>query len=126
MQERLLSLDVFRGATVVSMIIVNNPGSWDTVYPPLLHAKWNGCTPTDLIFPFFLFMVGVSIHFAYQSKRKEGLSKKNFQKIGKRAALIFLCGMLLTWFTLPLEKMVDLERLATLRIPGVLQRISNG
>lgn len=124
MQQRLLSLDVFRGATVVAMIIVNNPGSWDTVYPPLLHAKWNGCTPTDLIFPFFLFMVGVSIHFAYQSKKKEGLTKKNFQKIGKRAALIFLCGMLLTWFTLPLEKMVDLERLATLRIPGVLQRIS--
>ena len=124
MQQRLLSLDVFRGATVVSMIIVNNPGSWDSVYPPLLHAKWNGCTPTDLIFPFFLFMVGVSIHFAYQSKKIEGLNKKNFQKIGKRAALIFLCGMLLTWFTLPLEKIVDLERLATLRIPGVLQRIS--
>ncbi len=124
MQQRLLSLDVFRGATVVSMIIVNNPGSWDSVYPPLLHAKWNGCTPTDLIFPFFLFMVGVSIHFAYQNKKKEGLNNKNFQKIGKRAALIFLCGMLLTWFTLPLEKMIDLERLASLRIPGVLQRIS--
>lgn len=124
MQERLHSLDVFRGATVVSMIIVNNPGSWESVYPPLLHAEWNGCTPTDLIFPFFLFIVGVSIHFAYQRKKTEGLTKGNLLKIGKRAALIFLFGMLLAWFTLPLERMVDLERLTTLRIPGVLQRIS--
>ncbi|MFM7852950.1 MAG: DUF5009 domain-containing protein, partial [Flammeovirgaceae bacterium] len=57
MQERLYSLDVFRGITVAAMILVNNPGSWDSVYAPLLHAHWHGCTPTDLIFPFFLFIV---------------------------------------------------------------------
>jgi len=59
--ERLLSLDVFRGITIMGMILVNNPGTWSAVYPPLLHAKWHGCTPTDLIFPFFLFIVGVAI-----------------------------------------------------------------
>jgi len=65
---RLLSLDVFRGATVAAMILVNNPGSWQTVYSPLKHAEWNGCTPTDLIFPFFLFIVGVSIAYSYGTK----------------------------------------------------------
>ena len=124
MGPRLLSLDFFRGATVMAMILVNNPGSWDSVYPPLLHAHWNGCTPTDLVFPFFLFIVGVSIHFAYRDKKSEGLTKKNFLKILKRAAIIFLLGALLGWFTLPPARMIDFERLATFRIPGVLQRIS--
>jgi len=124
MQDRLHSLDFFRGATVVAMIIVNNPGTWDSVYGPLRHAPWNGCTPTDLIFPFFLFIVGVSIHFAYQTKKQEGLTKKNLIKIIKRAIIIFLFGLFLAWFTLPLGRMFDAERLATLRIPGVLQRIS--
>ena len=124
MGPRLLSLDFFRGATVMAMILVNNPGSWDSVYPPLLHAHWNGCTPTDLVFPFFLFIVGVSIHFAYRDKKGEGLSKKNFLKIVKRAVIIFLLGALLGWFTLPPARMIDFERLATFRIPGVLQRIS--
>lgn len=122
--HRLQSLDFFRGITVVAMIIVNNPGSWDAVYPPLLHAHWNGCTPTDLIFPFFLFIVGVSIHFAYRNRKTDGLTKKHFQKILRRSLLIFLFGLLLAWFTLPAERMIDLERLNTLRIPGVLQRIS--
>ena len=124
MQDRLHSLDFFRGATVVAMIIVNNPGTWDAVYGPLRHATWNGCTPTDLIFPFFLFIVGVSIHFAYHTRKREGLNKKNLLKIVKRAAIIFLLGLCLAWFTLPLGRMFDGERLATLRIPGVLQRIS--
>jgi predicted acyltransferase len=124
MQSRLLSLDVFRGATVIGMTIVNNPGTWDSVYSPLRHAKWNGCTPTDLIFPFFLFIVGVSIHFAYEAKKLEGLNRKNFLKLLRRAALIFLLGLFLAWFTLPIGRMFDLERLSTLRIPGVLQRIS--
>ncbi len=123
-RERLLSLDFFRGATVMAMILVNNPGTWNSVYSPLLHAEWNGCTPTDLIFPFFLFIVGVSIHFAYQNKKSEGLTKKNLLKILKRAGLIFLLGILLGWFTLPPARMIDLERLAVFRIPGVLQRIS--
>ncbi|MBY0432973.1 MAG: heparan-alpha-glucosaminide N-acetyltransferase domain-containing protein, partial [Cyclobacteriaceae bacterium] len=123
MQERVLSLDFFRGVTVAAMITVNNPGSWSDVYAPLLHAEWNGCTPTDLIFPFFLFIVGVSIHFAYREKKTSGLTRSTFIKIAKRSIVIFLLGMLVAWFTLPLSRMVDLERLATLRIPGVLQRI---
>lgn len=117
--ERILSLDVFCGITVAAMILVNNPGSWEHVYPPLLHAHWNGCTPTDLIFPFFLFIVGMSIHFAYQSKKSEGLTKKIFWKIAKRAVIIFLLGIFLAWFPI-----FSLERLSHLRIPGVLQRIS--
>ena len=59
--QRLMALDVMRGLTIALMIMVNTPGSWSYVYPPLLHSKWNGCTPTDLVFPFFLFIVGVSI-----------------------------------------------------------------
>ena len=117
--DRLLSLDVFRGATVAAMILVNNPGSWDAVYPPLLHAHWNGCTPTDLIFPFFLFIVGMSIHFAYQSKLQEGLTKKVFSKILRRTVIIFALGILIAWFPI-----FSLERLSHIRIPGVLQRIS--
>src|SRR5882672_8672795 len=101
------------------MILVNNPGSWDTVYPPFLHAHWNGCTPTDLIFPFFLFIVGMSIHFAYQSKLTEGLTQKIFLKILKRTLIIFALGIFLAWFPV-----FSLERLSRIRIPGVLQRIS--
>src|SRR5579871_223770 len=117
--DRLLSLDVFRGATVAAMILVNNPGNWDTVYSPLLHAHWNGCTPTDLIFPFFLFIVGMSIHFAYASSVSAGLSRPVFLKILKRAAIIFALGIFIAWFPI-----FSLERLSHLRIPGVLQRIS--
>lgn len=114
--QRLYSLDVFRGITVAAMILVNNPGSWDSVYPPLLHAKWNGCTPTDLIFPFFLFIVGVSIHFAYQTKFAEGFTRKVFLKILKRALIIFSLGIFLSLF--------PKFNFSTVRIPGVLQRIS--
>jgi predicted acyltransferase len=114
--NRLYSLDVFRGITVAAMILVNNPGSWDSVYPPLLHAHWHGCTPTDLIFPFFLFIVGVSIHFAYQSKLSEGLTNKNVIKIIRRAVIIFLLGMMLA--------LIPKFNFSTVRILGVLQRIS--
>src|SRR5258706_2443849 len=113
-KERILSLDVFRGITVAAMILVNNPGNWGAVYPPFLHAHWNGCTPTDLIFPFFLFIVGMSIHFAYQSKLQDGLSKKVFLKILKRTLIIFALGILLAWFPV-----FSLERLSRIRIPGV-------
>ncbi|MGC4021670.1 MAG: heparan-alpha-glucosaminide N-acetyltransferase domain-containing protein [Cyclobacteriaceae bacterium] len=118
-KERLLSLDAFRGITVAAMILVNNPGDWGAVYPPLLHSKWNGCTPTDLIFPFFLFIVGLSIHFAYQEKLSEGFSRKIFLKILKRSLIIFGLGLLLAWFP-----NFSLSDLSTIRIPGVLQRIS--
>src|SRR5476651_458859 len=67
-KPRLLSLDVFRGITIAAMILVNNPGDWGHIYSPLEHSVWNGCTPTDLIFPFFLFIVGVSIVYAMESK----------------------------------------------------------
>jgi len=123
MERRLLSLDFFRGATVIAMITVNNPGTWDAVFSPLRHAPWNGCTPTDLIFPFFLFIVGVSIHFAFRDRRNEELRSKNLRKITRRSIIIILLGILLAWFTLPIERIADVQRLSTLRIPGVLQRI---
>src|SRR5205814_1592431 len=71
-RERLLSLDVFRGLTIAGMLIVNNPGSWASIYPPLEHATWNGWTPTDLIFPFFLFIVGVTTYLSLNSRRARG------------------------------------------------------
>lgn len=114
--DRLKSLDAFRGLTVASMILVNNPGSWSHVYPPLLHAPWHGCTPTDLIFPFFLFSVGISIHFAYQSKKESGLTKTVRFKILKRTVTIFALGLFLSLF--------PSFHFETVRIPGVLQRIS--
>lgn len=120
---RLLSLDFFRGATVIAMITVNNPGTWNAVYDPLLHAPWNGCTPTDLIFPFFLFIVGVSIHFAFVRRLDEVFRTKNLRKITRRSMIIILLGILLAWFTLPLERLIEFDRLSTLRVPGVLQRI---
>ena len=104
---RLQSLDVFRGVTMAAMVIVNNPGDWGHVYPPLLHAEWHGCTPTDLVFPFFLFIVG----FATTLSRKSG----RWVSILRRALTIMALGWFLAgfpWFNL-----------STLRIPGVLQRI---
>lgn len=115
-KPRLDSLDAFRGLTVAAMILVNNPGSWNFVYPPLRHAEWHGCTPTDLIFPFFLFIVGVSIHFAYQEKTVAGLTSVVFWKIAKRALIIFGLGLFLALF--------PRFNFETVRIPGVLQRIS--
>ncbi len=105
---RLLSLDVFRGITMASMVIVNNPGDWGNVYPPLLHAPWNGWTPTDLIFPFFLFIVGVSLTLSRSTMT-------SWPRVVRRAALIFLVGLLLTG--------IPRFPFATWRIPGVLQRI---
>ncbi|MEM1320737.1 MAG: heparan-alpha-glucosaminide N-acetyltransferase domain-containing protein [Bacteroidota bacterium] len=116
-RQRLLSLDVFRGLTIALMILVNNPGSWSTVYAPLLHASWHGCTPTDLVFPFFLFIVGVSITLAL-SKRKERGDPQGaiIQKILRRTLLIFAIGLFLHGF--------PYFDLSTIRIPGVLQRIA--
>ena len=74
--ERLVSLDVFRGLTIAGMILVNNPGSWSTMYPALQHAKWNGCTPTDYIFPFFLFIVGVAITISLTKRKESGIEQK--------------------------------------------------
>ena len=94
--NRLLSLDVFRGLTITGMILVNNPGNWSHVYPPLLHADWHGITPTDLVFPFFLFIVGVSIAIAYTKRLKAGTPKgRLIAKILRRTLTIFLIGMFL-------------------------------
>src|SRR4028118_838016 len=88
--QRLLSLDVFRGITVAAMILVNNPGSWGHIYAPLEHAKWHGCTPTDLIFPFFLFIVGVSIVYALDSARRDlDRHPQLLGRIMRRGAILF-------------------------------------
>jgi len=115
--ERYLALDVLRGITVSMMILVNIPGSWSYVYPPLLHAKWHGCTPTDLVFPFFLFVVGVSMFFSF-SKYDNTLNSKTLLKIGKRTLLIFAIGLFLNSFP---QWAIDYSKL---RIMGVLQRIA--
>ena len=114
---RLLSLDAFRGLTVAGMILVNNPGTWSAIYSPLAHAEWHGWTPTDLIFPFFLFIVGVSITLAL-SRRAEAAGPKRdlYLKIMRRALIIFALGMVLAGF--------PFFELSTIRIPGVLQRIA--
>jgi predicted acyltransferase len=113
--KRLLSLDVFRGITVAFMIIVNNPGDWDNLYWPLEHAKWNGCTPTDLVFPFFLFIVGVAIPFADKANNVEGKSAK-YRKIIIRSMKLFGLGLFLSLF--------PKFNIETVRIMGVLQRIA--
>ena len=101
------------------MLLVNNPGSWSHIYDPLEHAPWHGWTPTDLIFPFFLFIVGVSMTFSYARMIEQGADRRDLLvKSVKRAALIFLVGLLLHGFP------NYLERLPTFRIPGVLQRIA--
>jgi predicted acyltransferase len=113
MNKRLLSLDVFRGMTVALMILVNNPGDWGHIYAPLEHAEWNGCTPTDLVFPFFLFIVGVSISFAMQGKVAD---RATVTKILTRSLKLFGLGLFLSLFP-----KLDLS---VVRIPGVLQRIA--
>ena len=96
--KRILALDILRGITIAGMILVNNPGSWGHIYAPLKHAEWNGLTPTDLVFPFFMFIMGISTYIS--------LRKYNFQfstpavlKIIKRTILIFLIGMAIGWFS---------------------------
>ncbi len=115
--SRLVSLDIFRGLTVAFMIIVNTPGSWKYVYAPLRHAKWHGCTPTDLVFPFFLFIVGVSMWYSLKKYGQE-LNGSSLLRILRRTASIFALGLLLAIFPY-----FDRDY-STFRIMGVLQRIA--
>jgi predicted acyltransferase len=116
-EERLVSLDAFRGATIAGMILVNNPGSWDYVYPVLRHADWHGWTPTDLIFPFFLFIVGISLSLSLTKRQTQGLGNLHLSlKILRRALILFALGILLN--------LIPSFDMATVRIPGVLQRIA--
>jgi len=115
--QRLVSLDVFRGITIAGMILVNNPGSWEHIYWPLEHAVWSGWTPTDLVFPFFLFIVGVSISLALGGRLERGGATRDiYLKIIKRTLIIFAIGLFLN--------AIPEFSLAELRIPGVLQRIA--
>jgi predicted acyltransferase len=123
--QRYLALDVFRGMTVCFMIIVNNPGDWSTVYSPLLHATWHGFTPTDLVFPSFLFAVGNAMAFVMHKYSKDD-SSAFWRKTLKRTFIIFLIGYLLHW--LPPFREVDghyvMKSFANTRILGVLERIA--
>ena len=117
---RLTSLDAFRGITIAAMLLVNNPGSWaaGSIYAPLRHAPWHGWTPTDLIFPFFLFIVGVAMTFSFATRVERGDDRRRLLLNAlRRAAILFGLGLLLHGFPNYLD-------LADLRIPGVLQRIA--
>lgn len=115
--NRYVALDVLRGITIVAMITVNNPGSWSHIYAPLRHSEWHGCTPTDLVFPFFLFVVGVSMFFSF-SKYGNVLNRESFSRLAKRTVLIFAIGLFLNSFP------QWAKDFSTLRILGVLQRIA--
>ena len=115
--ERLASLDVFRGITIALMILVNNPGSWRYVYPSLQHAKWHGWTPTDLVFPFFLFIVGVSVSLSLTRRMERAESSISlYSKIFRRSLILFALGIAL--------RLLFRFDFSQLRIPGVLQRIA--
>ncbi|HTI57627.1 DUF5009 domain-containing protein [Mucilaginibacter sp.] len=116
LKKRLLSLDVFRGITIAAMVLVNDPGDWGHIYAPLEHSKWNGCTPTDLIFPFFLFMVGVSIVYSMENKLATVSHSSLILKALRRMGLILLIQYSIQLLFHP--------GLSHLRLPGVLPRIA--
>ena len=135
--SRLLSLDILRGITIAGMILVNNPGSWGSIYAPLRHAEWNGLTPTDLVFPFFMFIMGISSYFSLR-KYQFKLSKSLAWKIVKRTVLIYAIGLAIAWFSkfcyglagsdaaLPLWERIGnaANSFSTLRLVGVMPRLA--
>jgi predicted acyltransferase len=134
MNPRYYSLDVFRGATVALMILVNNPGSWSHIYAPLKHAPWHGLTPTDLVFPFFLFAVGNALAFVLPRLQEAGPAVF-WRKVIKRTVLIFAIGLFLNWWPFARWEGDHLQALGWtwmnangepggVRILGVLQRIA--
>jgi predicted acyltransferase len=117
--ERIAALDAFRGMTIAGMLLVSNPGTWDAIYPPLEHAPWHGWTPTDLIFPFFVFVVGITTHISLAARAARGDSSRAVTlRILRRGGLIILFGLLLQAFPY-----FPIERITQMRFPGVLQRI---
>jgi len=136
--QRLLALDVFRGITIAGMILVNNPGSWNNVYAPLKHVPWHGLTPTDLVFPFFMFIMGISTYISLKKYEFE-FSRSSIWKIVKRTCVIFAIGLgiawlslfFLTWNSLVKDNLTFFSHLRQsicvfdqLRILGVLQRLA--
>ena len=104
-KKRLLSLDILRGITVAGMILVNNPGSWSHIYAPLRHAAWNGCTPTDLVFPFFVFCMGVAMYISH-SKSNFDFNWDTTRKVVLRGLLIVLIGWALSWYGMALRQFI--------------------
>lgn len=135
-RERLLSLDVFRGLTIAGMLLVNDPGTWSAIFPPLEHAEWNGWTPTDLIFPFFLFIVGITTHLSLAARRARGDDDSALVKqILRRGIIIYLLGFAMAMFpfyqwgtiqSLPNATAWDriVYRIEHVRLLGVLPRIA--
>ena len=121
--DRLISLDVFRGITIAGMVLVNNPGTWSAIYWPLEHAEWHGWTPTDLIFPFFVFIVGVAIPLAFGKRLERDGSKRDlYLKIIRRTLILFALGMFLAIPITPDRS--PYVNFSIIRIPGVLQRLA--
>ncbi|TDT46205.1 putative acyltransferase [Maribacter spongiicola] len=116
-KDRILSVDIFRGATILLMVLVNTPGTWSNVYAPFLHADWNGYTPTDLVFPFFLFIVGTSIAFSYKNRTVDAAA---YKKIAIRALKLIALGLFLGAFVIHFP---FFKNFSDIRFPGVLQRI---
>tara|TARA_R110002051_G_scaffold16926_2_gene50353 strand:+ start:2243 stop:3331 length:1089 start_codon:yes stop_codon:yes gene_type:complete len=116
-KERILSVDIFRGATILLMVLVNTPGTWSNVYGPFLHADWHGYTPTDLVFPFFLFIVGTSIAFSYKGRK---VNTEVYKKIGVRTLKLIALGVFLGAFIIHFPFFKNFQ---DIRFPGVLQRI---
>lgn len=135
--KRILAIDILRGITIAGMIMVNNPGSWSYLFEPLAHAEWNGLTPTDLVFPFFMFVMGMCIYIAMQ-KFDFAYSRTTVRKIVKRMLLIYLIGIAMGWFgkfcsrwVSPLEGATWIEQVKysiwsfdTIRLTGVLARLA--
>lgn len=128
--KRVLALDILRGITIAGMLLVNNPGTWEHIYPPLEHAQWTGLTPTDLVFPFFIFVMGVSMYFSL-NKYRFTLSWPLVGKIVRRTVLLFLIGWAVGWFSHLLRHLVQGEpfavaanHLASMRYLGVFPRLA--
>ena len=120
--KRILALDILRGVTIAGMIMVNNPGTWGHIYAPLRHAEWNGLTPTDLVFPFFMFIMGISTYISLKKYNFE-LNAQAVWKILKRTVVIFAIGLGIAYFSLLCRTHNPLP-FDNIRILGVMQRLA--